>query len=129
MYKLSLSFIIYVIVNLTYICIFFSNFRVETIDGTADAGSDYKPLKEYVEFAPNESLREVYVEIVDDDIWEPDEFFFIKLYLPEEKKQSNVVIGKVSINQITIINDDGKTIDIDDSELSRVKIYMGNTTN
>ena len=88
----------------------FKHFRVETIDGTADAGSDYKPLKEYVDFAANESLREVYVEIVDDDIWEPDEFFFIKLYLPNDRKQDDVVIGKVSINQITIINDDGKFI-------------------
>ena len=52
----------------------------------------------------------MYVEIVDDDIWEPDEFFFIKLYLPNDRKQDDVVIGKVSINQITIINDDGKFI-------------------
>lgn len=79
---------------------------VETIDGTAEAGSDYKPIKEYVEFSVNEALREVYIEIIDDDIWEPDEFFFVKLHLPEEKKQHDVVLGKVSINQVTIINDD-----------------------
>lgn len=88
-----------------------SIFRVETIDGTAEAGSDYKPMKEFVEFAVNESLREVHVEIIDDDIWEPDEFFFVKLHLPEDKKQHDVVLGKVSINQVTIINDDGKFCD------------------
>ncbi|XP_048733379.1 sodium/calcium exchanger 3-like isoform X2 [Ostrea edulis] len=77
---------------------------VETIDGTAEAGSDYKPLKEDIKFAINERLREVYIEIIDDDEWEPDEIFFVKLSLLHEHK--DVVIGKMAINQITIINDD-----------------------
>ncbi|XP_061168050.1 sodium/calcium exchanger 3-like isoform X2 [Saccostrea echinata] len=78
--------------------------RVETIDGSAEEGSDYKPLKEDITFAVNERLREVYIEIIDDDEWEPDEIFFVKLSLPHEQK--DVVIGKMAINQITIINDD-----------------------
>lgn len=80
--------------------------RVETIDGTAEAGSDYKPLKEKITFAVNERLREVYIEIIDDDEWEPDEIFFVKLCMPHESKEA--VVGKMAINQITIINDDGK---------------------
>ena len=80
--------------------------RVETIDGTAEAGSDYKPLKEEITFAINERLREIYIEIIDDDEWEPDEIFFVKLSMPIEHKDA--VVGKMAINQITIINDDGK---------------------
>lgn len=80
--------------------------RVETIDGTAEAGSDYKPLKEEITFAVNERLREVYIEIIDDDEWEPDEIFFVKLCMPHESKEA--AVGKMAINQITIINDDGK---------------------
>lgn len=77
---------------------------VETIDGTAEAGSDYKPLKEEITFAVNERLREVYIGIIDDDEWEPDEIFFVKLSIPHESK--DIVVGKMAINQITIINDD-----------------------
>lgn len=83
-----------------------SVYRVETIDGTAEAGSDYKPLKEEITFAVNERLREVYIEIIDDDEWEPDEIFFVKLSIPHESK--DIVVGKMAINQITIINDDGR---------------------
>ncbi|XP_071105716.1 sodium/calcium exchanger 3-like isoform X1 [Haliotis cracherodii] len=80
---------------------------VETIDGSAEAGSDYKPIKQKLTFGPKECLKDVYVEIVDDDVWEPDEFFFVKLFLePEQVKGDEVVLGKVSINQVTIVNDD-----------------------
>lgn len=74
------------------------------------AGEDYKPLSEDVSFAKNEELRQVFVEIVDDFEWEPDEFFFVKLSIPvkEDGSHEQVAIGNVSINQVTIINDDGK---------------------
>ncbi|XP_069124879.1 sodium/calcium exchanger 3-like isoform X2 [Argopecten irradians] len=77
---------------------------VETIDGTAEAGSDYKPIKEKVHFKENETLTNVHVTIVDDDVWEPDEIFFVKLWVEESEK--DIVLGKTAINQVTIINDD-----------------------
>ncbi|KAK7113071.1 sodium/calcium exchanger 3-like [Littorina saxatilis] len=80
---------------------------VETIDGTAVEGEDYKPFKQLVTFKPNESLRDIFIEIVDDDVWEPDEFFYVKLYHhPEGSSENEVVVGKVAINQVTIVNDD-----------------------
>lgn len=82
------------------------SFRIETIDGTAEAGSDYKPLNQMLTFTPTETQKELFIEIVDDDIWEPDEFFFVKMIKIDDSP--NVVIGKISINQVTIINDDGK---------------------
>lgn len=87
-------------------------YSVETINGTALAGEDYKPFSEDVSFAKNEELRQVYIEIVDDFEWEPDEFFFVKLSVPpqEDGSHEHVALGNVSINQVTIINDDGKVL-------------------
>ncbi|XP_076458128.1 sodium/calcium exchanger 1-like [Babylonia areolata] len=80
---------------------------VETIDGTAEAGEDYKPVKKLVNFKANDSLKDVFVEIVDDDVWEPDEFFYVKLcHDPNGSSEQDLIIGKVSINQVTIVNDD-----------------------
>ncbi|RUS70487.1 hypothetical protein EGW08_021750 [Elysia chlorotica] len=80
--------------------------RVETINGTAVSGEDYKPFNGLVEFkeAKNETLREVWIEIVDDCEWEPDEFFFAKLKV--ESPEDDCVLGPVSICEVTIINDD-----------------------
>lgn len=94
--------------------------RVETIDGTAEAGSDYKPLKEEITFVVNERLREVYIEIIDDDEWEPDEIFFVKLSMPHESKEA--VVGKMAINQITIINDDGKNKTTESDNLADLEL-------
>ena len=84
-------------------------FRVETIDGTAKAVSDYTPLKRKICFDANEILQPLYIEIVDDDVWEPDEIFFAKLFIDaDDENAKHVILGNTSINQITIINDDGK---------------------
>lgn len=66
---------------------------------------DYKPFSEDVTFAKDEELRQVHIEIVDDFEWEPDEFFFVKLSIPN--KDEHIALGSVSICEITIINDDG----------------------
>lgn len=80
---------------------------METIDGTAVSGEDYVPLKEIVTFQDGETEKELHVEIVDDNQWEPDETFFLKLcILPEDVGQ--VLLGRVCIMEITILNDDGK---------------------
>ena len=80
---------------------------METINGTATAPEDYIHLEEDVHFANNEQLRQLYVEIIDDNEWEPDEFFFVKLALPEAEENEDIVLGNISITQVTIINDDG----------------------
>lgn len=77
---------------------------METINGTALAGEDYKPFDEKVKFAKNEMLRQIYIEIVDDCEWEPDEFFFVKMTVEPEH---DIAIGNIAICQVTIINDDG----------------------
>ncbi|KAL8586047.1 hypothetical protein ACOMHN_023690 [Nucella lapillus] len=77
--------------------------RVETINGTALSGEDYIAFDQKITFDKNETLKSIFIEIVDDFEWEPDEFFFVKLHvMPED----NVALGNLAICQITIINDD-----------------------
>lgn len=78
-------------------------FRVETIDGTAEATSDYKPLKETKVFEPKETLLPIDIEIIDDNVWEPDEVFFIRMTLEPDQQ---AVLGKHPVTQVTILNDD-----------------------
>ncbi|PAA49643.1 hypothetical protein BOX15_Mlig012729g2 [Macrostomum lignano] len=78
--------------------------KVETVDGTATKDEDYVPFKKTIVFEPGETLQHIDVEIVDDDQWEPDETFFVKMSL--EKGQQLVKLGPKMINQVTIINDD-----------------------
>nr|XP_022318976.1 sodium/calcium exchanger 3-like isoform X4 [Crassostrea virginica] len=78
-------------------------FRIETIDGTAEATSDYKPLKKTMVFEPKETLLSFDIEIIDDNTWEPDEVFFIRMTIEPEQQ---AVLGKHPVTQVTILNDD-----------------------
>merc|ERR1712079_373178 len=49
--------------------------RLETIGGSAVEVEDYKALNETLTFEPNERTKEIGLEIVDDNQWEPDEEF------------------------------------------------------
>jgi len=93
---------------------------LETIDGTAEAVKDYIPVRQTVAFAPNEVLQHVDIAIVDDNEWEPDEVFFVKLSLDTDDDATETtvlgkragrcrpVLGKRAIQEITILNDDCK---------------------
>lgn len=78
--------------------------RVETLNGTAVAIEDYIPFDQEVQFAAYEELRQVHIDIVDDNEWEPDEFFFVKLQIPGDNE--HVTLGNLAITQVLIINDD-----------------------
>ncbi|XP_077490195.1 sodium/calcium exchanger 3-like [Amblyomma americanum] len=80
--------------------------RVETIDGTALAGEDYMELRQMVLFQPGETQRRVTVQIVDDNQWEPDETFFLRLSLPAGGEGTEVALGRKSVMEVTIIDDD-----------------------
>ena len=85
--------------------------RIETIEGSAEANKDFVPIKETLHFEAGELLKQVDIGIVDDNVWEPDEVFFVKLYLdPDDPDTSDVVLGKKAIQEITILNDDGSCI-------------------
>ncbi|XP_046399994.1 sodium/calcium exchanger 1-like isoform X2 [Ischnura elegans] len=90
--------------------------KVESIDGTAQENEDYIPINEIIVFEPNETEKQVKVEIVNDNQWEPDEEFFLKLAIADdddtssvkggEEREEKVQLGRISIMEITILNDD-----------------------
>ncbi|ESO09920.1 hypothetical protein HELRODRAFT_72786 [Helobdella robusta] len=79
--------------------------RLETIDGTAEAVKDYIPIKQEMVFEPNETEKSIDIIIIDDDEWEPDEVFFVKLSLDPNIIQ-DAMLGSKAIEEITILNDD-----------------------
>lgn len=54
----------------------------ETEDGTAEAGSDYEPLSGTVVFRPGETHQQIFITVIDDDIFEEDEHFYVRLSNP-----------------------------------------------
>ncbi|XP_068183780.1 sodium/calcium exchanger 1b [Antennarius striatus] len=92
-----------------------------TEDGTANAGSDYEFTEGVVVFKPGETLKEIRIGIIDDDIFEEDENFLIHLSNvkvltsegeePEEGDSANHVdsvacLGLPSTATVTIFDDD-----------------------
>ncbi|XP_040905413.1 sodium/calcium exchanger 1b isoform X1 [Toxotes jaculatrix] len=92
-----------------------------TEDGTANAGSDYEFTEGVVVFKAGETLKEIRVGIIDDDIFEEDENFLIHLSSvkvltsegeePEEAESANHVdsvacLGLPSTATVTIFDDD-----------------------
>jgi solute carrier family 8 (sodium/calcium exchanger) len=57
-------------------------------------------------FEPKETLLYVDIEIIDDNVWEPDEVFFVRLTMETDQV---AVLGKHPVSQVTILNDDGET--------------------
>lgn len=50
-----------------------------TEDGTAQAGSDYVAAKGTLQFHPGEKEKRLKLEVIDDDVFEADEHFYIRL--------------------------------------------------
>ncbi|KAA0198330.1 Sodium-calcium exchanger protein 1 [Hyalella azteca] len=51
----------------------------KTEDGTANAGSDYKAAEGTIVFLPGETQKSFKLEVVDDDVFEEDEHFYVRL--------------------------------------------------
>ncbi|XP_067101798.1 LOW QUALITY PROTEIN: sodium/calcium exchanger 2-like [Osmerus mordax] len=56
---------------------FYVDYRTE--DGSANAGSDYEYCEGTLVFKPGETRKDIKVGIIDDDIFEEDEHFFVRL--------------------------------------------------
>ncbi|KAM3616566.1 uncharacterized protein V6R79_020105 [Siganus canaliculatus] len=56
---------------------FYVDYRTE--DGSANAGSDYQYSEGTLVFKPGDTRKEIKVGIIDDDIFEEDEHFFVRL--------------------------------------------------
>ncbi|XP_053890964.1 sodium/calcium exchanger 1-like [Malaclemys terrapin pileata] len=87
------------------------DFRTE--DGTANAGSDYEYAEGTLLFKPGETQREIRVGIIDDDIFEEDEYFRVHLSNvraawaePGAEPPPKACLGPATTATVTIFDDD-----------------------
>ncbi|KAG9274388.1 sodium/calcium exchanger 1-like [Astyanax mexicanus] len=113
------------------------DFRTE--DGTANAGSDYEFAEGTLVFKPGETLKEVTVGIIDDDIFEEDEYFYVHLSNPRivgwadghpvavdtGAPTPKAALGEAHTATVTIYDDDHAGIFTFESESTRVSESVG----
>lgn len=76
-----------------------------TRDGTAIAGEDYLPVADTLILYPGEKHAAIPIEIIGDEIPEPDEFFYLEVFNPVGGSFGEGVTKLVGLR--TIIDDDG----------------------
>eukprot|EP00062_Callorhinchus_milii_P008721 gi/632951726/ref/XP_007891458.1/ PREDICTED: sodium/calcium exchanger 3 [Callorhinchus milii] len=108
----------------------------KTEDGSANAGADYEFSEGTVVFKAGETQKEMSVGIIDDDIFEEDEHFFVRLNnirvieLEDSLEPNNVPYPKASlvspsVATVTILDDDHAGIFTFEADLVRVSESIG----
>ena len=75
----------------------------KTKDDTAKAGEDYKEGHGTISFAPGEQEKTIAIELVDDNAYEPNEYFSIDLFEPS---QGYPLLPNLARASVCILNDD-----------------------
>ncbi|XP_078134346.1 sodium/calcium exchanger 3 isoform X5 [Sander vitreus] len=90
----------------------------KTEDGSANAGADYEFSEGTVVFKPGEMIKEINIGIIDDDIFEEDEHFFVRLcnlrvletedevLSPNSLPYPKAMLGFPTVATVTILDDD-----------------------
>ncbi|XP_026195172.1 sodium/calcium exchanger 3 isoform X3 [Anabas testudineus] len=90
----------------------------KTEDGSANAGADYEFTEGTVVFKPGEMVKEISIGIIDDDIFEEDEHFFVRLsnlrvletedevLSPNSLPYPKAMLGFPTVATVTILDDD-----------------------
>lgn len=83
----------------------------ETSDGSANAGQDFEAASGTLCFGPGESTKNIEITVLDDDIFELDEYFYCKLTnirtsSDSQKGEPKATIGQPNTATITILDDD-----------------------
>ncbi len=82
----------------------------ETEDGSAKAGSDYKPVRGTLSFGPGESHKQITIQVINDEVYEEDEYFYVRLsnahYLSTPNNERPDIKIVESEAKITILDDD-----------------------
>ncbi|XP_066534691.1 sodium/calcium exchanger 3 isoform X2 [Hoplias malabaricus] len=109
----------------------------KTEDGSANAGADYEFTEGTVVFKPGEVIKEIAIGIIDDDIFEEDEHFFVRLsnvrvLEPEDEVLSpnslpypKAVLGFPAVATVTILDDDHAGIFTFESDSVHVSESVG----
>lgn len=77
----------------------------ETEDGSAEAGSDYVGKKGTLVFPPGVDEQRFQIEVIDDDVFEQDEHFYVKLINPSH----DVTLATPSVATVMILDDGNNT--------------------
>ncbi|XP_054906961.1 solute carrier family 8 member 4b isoform X2 [Poeciliopsis prolifica] len=109
-----------------------------TEDGTANAGSDYEFAEGTLLFKPGETLKEITVGVIDDDIFEEDEYFYVHLSNPrvvgcpeigaaplDASATPKAVLGENHTATVTIYDDDHAGIFTFEGASQRVSESVG----
>ncbi|XP_035811495.2 sodium/calcium exchanger 3 isoform X1 [Amphiprion ocellaris] len=90
----------------------------KTEDGSANAGADYEFTEGTVVFKPGEMIKEISIGIIDDDIFEEDEHFFVRIsnlrvletedevLSPNSLPYPKAMLGFPTVATVTILDDD-----------------------
>ncbi|XP_078089537.1 sodium/calcium exchanger 3 isoform X2 [Mustelus asterias] len=108
----------------------------KTEDGSANAGADYEFSEGTVVFKSGETQKEIVLGIIDDDIFEEDEHFFVRLSnirvleLEEALEPNNLPYPKALIVSplvatVTILDDDHAGIFTFESDVAHVSESVG----
>ncbi|XP_051946332.1 sodium/calcium exchanger 3-like isoform X2 [Xyrauchen texanus] len=109
----------------------------KTEDGSANAGADYEFTEGTVVFKPSEVVKEITIGIIDDDIFEEDEHFFVRLsnvrvletedevLSPSSLPYPKALIGFPSVATVTILDDDHAGIFTFESASMRMSESVG----
>ena len=79
-----------------------------TVDGTANAGSDYEFTEDTIRFEPGETVKNISIKILDDDIFEEDEYFTVELF--NVRSGSSEGMFDTNVNSATIARLDAPSI-------------------
>nr|XP_017036712.1 sodium/calcium exchanger 3 isoform X2 [Drosophila kikkawai] len=80
----------------------YATVEYETQDGTASAGNDFVGKKGSLSFPPGVDEQRFRIEVIDDDVFEEDECFYIRLFNPSE----NVKLSVPMMATVMILDDD-----------------------
>ncbi|KAK0410773.1 hypothetical protein QR680_005311 [Steinernema hermaphroditum] len=73
-----------------------------TEDGTANEGSDYLPVKGTLTFYPEDKHQKIAIEIVDDDVFEEDEHFYLHLRNLRVRTKDGLIIDPSRIGGLPV---------------------------
>ncbi|EDV20330.1 uncharacterized protein TRIADDRAFT_32198 [Trichoplax adhaerens] len=82
----------------------------KTQDGTANSGEDYVTTNGTLRFKAGESRKDIKITIIDDDIYEEDEYFYVLLsnakFVSTTDNEQKCVIESPSTATVVILDDD-----------------------
>ncbi|XP_032820174.2 sodium/calcium exchanger 1-like isoform X3 [Petromyzon marinus] len=102
----------------------FVSVRYKTENGTATAGSDFEFSEGKIVFKPGETQKEISISIIDDDIFEEDEHFYVRLSDVEaEVTEDGPEINHVSLPKALLVEPTVATVTIFDDDHAGIFMF------